>query len=63
MIIKIDVPDNTKCLNVCIVYGTEWTLSMASLMRPTDELRDGAMFTIPARSEDLEAQKARRDDI
>jgi len=49
MKILLNLPDTTKSLNVCIVYDTGRTLCMASMMRPTDELRDGAEFTMPAR--------------
>ena len=50
MIIHINVHDTTRCMNVCIVYEKELTLSMASMMRDSDEMRDGARFSLPHRS-------------
>lgn len=49
MKITLEIPDGTKCLNVCIVYnGAEYpTMYMASTMRTADELREGAEFRIP----------------
>ena len=50
MKIQLNLPDTTKSMNVCIVYDTGRTLCMASMMRPTDELRDGVAFTMPVKS-------------
>lgn len=54
MKITLELPERTKCLNVCVVYdGTPYpTMQMAAMMRGTDELRDGAYFRIPAGSEE-----------
>lgn len=50
MRVQIELPDSTKSMNVCIVYERGRALIMASMMRTTDEMRDGAVFSIPARS-------------
>lgn len=50
MRITLDVPDETRCLNVCIVYQEGFpAMAMAATMRGSEDLRDGAVFHIPGR--------------
>lgn len=56
MKIVLEVPDKAKCLNVCVVYddGAYPAMAMASTMRGTDDLHDGAVFHIPNKEGDEE---------
>lgn len=48
MKIVLELPDETRCLNVCAVYETGGGgMAMAATMRGTDDLHDGAVYRIP----------------
>ena len=52
MKIIIEVPNSTRCLNVCAVYEISGGgMEMAATMRGTDDLHDGAVFKLPNRKE------------
>ena len=53
MKIVLELPDKAKCLNVCVVYddGAYPAMAMASTMRGTEELQDGAVFKLPNKKE------------
>lgn len=55
MKIVLEVPDETRCLNVCIVYQTGCDgMAMAATMRGSDDLHDGAVFYVPNTKEGAE---------
>ena len=49
MQITIDIPDETKCVNVALVYQADdyWSMAMAASMLGTNELKDGGIYYIP----------------
>lgn len=50
--IVLELPDETRCLNVCAVYETGCGgMAMAATMRGTAELHDGAVCRIPNKDE------------
>jgi hypothetical protein len=50
MKITLEIPDETKCMNVCVVYQDGYpAMAMAATMRGTDDLRDGAVFVLPTK--------------
>ncbi len=57
MKITLDIPDETGCMNIALVYQQkDWTMAMAAKMIGTSELKDGAVFHIPAEREKVPAQ-------
>lgn len=52
MKIVLEVPDETRCLNVCAVYEIGCGgMEMAATMRGSAELHDGAVYRIPNKDE------------
>lgn len=52
MKIVLEVPDETRCLNVCAVYEIGCGgMEMAATMRGSAELHDGAVYRIPNKEE------------
>ena len=55
MRVTLELPDKTRCLNVCVVYETGCGgMAMAATMRGTAELHDGAVYRIPNKEGDEE---------
>ena len=48
MKITLDIPDETGCLNIALVYQQkDWTMAMAASMLGTNKLKDGGIYYIP----------------
>ena len=54
MKITIDIPDETRCITISLVYEDGiGQMAMASTMKGTSDIEDGATFYIPkARAEE-----------